>query len=211
MIKPKHSEPSALLQDFAKILIRWQKVHGRHDLPWQNTSDPYRIWLSEIMLQQTQVETVIPYFNRFLARFPSVQDLARAPEEQVMAHWSGLGYYARARNMHKSAQIVVAKWGGQFPADAAGLETLPGVGRSTAAAIASFAYGHRTAILDGNVKRVLCRVFGIHGFTGDKHIEAQLWQLAEQLLPACDMSSYTQAQMDFGALLCKRTRPGCAQ
>ena len=146
---------------FSADVIRWQKMHGRHALPWQNTRDAYRIWLSEIMLQQTQVAAVIPYYQRFLERFPTVAMLAAASNEAVMAHWSGLGYYSRARNLHRCAQRVVAEYGGVFPADPALLADLPGIGRSTAAAISAFAYGTRAAILDGNVKRVFCRVFGI--------------------------------------------------
>ena len=172
--------------------------------------DPYRIWLSEIMLQQTQVETVIPYFHRFLERFPTVQALAAAPQETVMALWSGLGYYARARNLHRAAQMVVDTYQGRFPPNAEGLLTLPGIGRSTAAAIAAFAYGERAAILDGNVKRVLCRVFGITGFPGEKNTEKALWDLAESLLPETDMAAYTQGQMDLGATVCTRSKPQCA-
>ena len=150
---------------FSHRLIAWQRQHGRHDLPWQNTTDPYRIWLSEIMLQQTQVGTVIPYYQRFLENFPSVADLAAAPVERVLELWAGLGYYARARNLHACAQAVVARHGGQFPVDPVDLAALPGIGRSTAAAIASFAVGARAAILDGNVKRVLCRPFRDRGLS----------------------------------------------
>ena len=199
------------MNDFAGRLIAWQREHGRHDLPWQGGTDPYPIWLSEIMLQQTQVDTVIPYYRRFLARFPDVGALAAAPVEDVMALWSGLGYYARARNLHRAAQVIVAEHGGRFPASAARIAELPGIGRSTAAAIAAFAFGERAAILDGNVKRVLCRLFGIDGFPGDKAVENRLWSLAESLLPALEVGRYIQAQMDLGATLCTRSRPACAR
>jgi A/G-specific adenine glycosylase len=196
---------------FSEGVIRWQKQHGRHALPWQNTRDAYRIWLSEIMLQQTQVAAVIPYYQRFLVRFPDVATLAAAPSEDVMAHWSGLGYYSRARNLHRCAQQVVAQYGGVFPADPALLAGLPGIGRSTAAAIAAFAYGSRAAILDGNVKRVFARVFGIDGYPGQKPIEDRLWQRAVALLPAQDIGAYTQGLMDLGATLCTRSKPACAR
>lgn len=196
---------------FAERLIAWQKTAGRHDLPWQDSRDPYRVWLSEIMLQQTQVATVIPYYQRFLARFPDVGALASAPVETVMAHWAGLGYYARARNLHRCAQEVVARHGGRFPASAAALEKLPGIGRSTAAAVAAFAFGERAAILDGNVKRVLCRHFAIDGFPGAAAVHRQLWELAESLLPQCDIEAYTQGLMDLGAGICTRSRPACAR
>lgn len=195
---------------FTKRLIAWQKSAGRHDLPWQNTRDPYRIWLSEIMLQQTQVTTVIPYYLRFLGRFPDIAALAAAPIEAVIEHWAGLGYYARARNLHRCAQRVVAEHGGRFPQAAEQLAELPGIGRSTAAAIAAFAFGRRGAILDGNVKRVLCRQFGIDGFPGATAVDRQLWALAESLLPAADIEAYTQGIMDLGATCCTRSRPQCA-
>jgi A/G-specific adenine glycosylase len=197
---------------FAKALIRWQQQSGRHDLPWQQqgrTRDPYRVWLSEIMLQQTQVATVIPYYVRFLARFPDLARLAAAPTEDVMAMWSGLGYYARARNLQRAAQDVVARHGGRFPRRIEDIGSLPGIGRSTAAAIAVFAFGARAAILDGNVKRVLARVFGIAGFPGDKAVEERLWTLAESLLPGRDTVAYTQGLMDLGATLCTRGKPRC--
>jgi A/G-specific adenine glycosylase len=194
---------------FSADLIAWQKQHGRHQLPWQNTRDAYRIWLSEIMLQQTQVTAVIPYYERFLQRFTDVAALAAAPVEEVMEHWSGLGYYTRARNLHRCAQQVMAQHGGVFPADVELLVALPGIGRSTAAAIAAFAYGARAAILDGNVKRVFCRVFGIDGFPGEKRVENSLWERAEALLPVRDIESYTQGLMDMGATLCARSRPLC--
>ena len=196
---------------FAATLIAWQRIHGRHDLPWQGTRDAYRIWLSEIMLQQTQVDTVIPYYGRFLARFPDLPSLAAAPVEDVLTLWSGLGYYARARNLHKCAQAVMTRHGGTFPVDPAVLAELPGIGRSTAAAISAFSHGTRAAILDGNVKRVLTRCFGIDGFPGSKNVENALWTLAESLLPASDVDIYTQAQMDLGATVCTRGKPACGR
>ncbi|WP_433694693.1 A/G-specific adenine glycosylase [Paraburkholderia phenoliruptrix] len=207
------SSASSLTSDFSVRLIAWQRKHGRHDLPWQNTRDPYRIWLSEIMLQQTQVSTVIPYYAKFLARFPDVAALAAAPVDDVMALWAGLGYYTRARNLHRCAQAVVDQHGGAFPASVEELAELPGIGRSTAAAIASFAFGARATILDGNVKRVLARVFGVEGFPGEKKVENAMWTLAESLLPSNasddDVSAYTQGLMDLGATLCVRGKPDC--
>jgi A/G-specific adenine glycosylase len=194
---------------FSGAVIGWQKKHGRHALPWQNTRDAYRIWLSEIMLQQTQVSAVIPYYQRFLLRFPDVALLAAAASEEVMALWSGLGYYSRARNLHRCAQRVAVEYGGVFPDDPALLADLPGIGRSTAAAIAAFAYGRRAAILDGNVKRVFARTFGVEGFPGSKPVEDRLWRRAVDLLPQRDMESYTQGLMDLGATLCTRNKPAC--
>ncbi|MBS1138411.1 MAG: mutY [Proteobacteria bacterium] len=198
---------------FARVLIDWQRVHGRRDLPWQDWSrqrrDPYRIWLAEIMLQQTRVATVAPYYERFLARFPDVAALAAAPVGDVMTLWSGLGYYARARNLHQCARRIVEEHGGVFPRKVEAIAHLPGIGPSTAAAIAAFAYGTRAAILDGNVKRVLCRQFGIAGFPGSKQVENQLWVLARSLLPDHDVDIYTQALMDLGATVCVRKRPAC--
>ncbi|MGV2291118.1 A/G-specific adenine glycosylase [Trinickia sp. YCB016] len=215
MSHPFASSDSRLQSDFAVRLIAWQREHGRHDLPWQNTRDPYRIWLSEIMLQQTQVSTVISYYTRFLARFPDVAALAAAPLDDVMALWAGLGYYTRARNLHRCAQAVVEQHGGAFPKTVEALAELPGIGRSTAAAIASFAFGVRATILDGNVKRVLARVFGVEGFPGEKRIENAMWTLAESLFPMDgsddDISAYTQGLMDLGATLCGRGRPDCAR
>jgi A/G-specific adenine glycosylase len=182
---------------FAAKLIRWQRRHGRHGLPWQGTRDPYRIWLSEVMLQQTQVAAVIPYYGRFLEKYPSVERLAAATEDEVLRLWSGLGYYARGRNLHKAAQAIAHK--GSFPCTADDLAALPGVGRSTAAAIAVFAYGERAAILDANAKRVLARCFGEDG---------DLWPLAQRMLPQRDVQTYTQALMDLGATVCTRT-PRC--
>jgi A/G-specific adenine glycosylase len=195
---------------FTEQLIAWQKVAGRHELPWQNTRDPYRIWLSEIMLQQTQVSTVMPYYQRFLNSFPDVRALAEAPIEAVIEHWAGLGYYARARNLHHCAQQIVAMYGSNFPDSVELLAELPGIGRSTAAAIAAFSFGRCAAILDGNVKRVLCRQFGIDGFPGATAVDRQLWALAESLLPAGDIEVYTQGLMDLGATLCTRSKPRCA-
>ncbi len=197
------------MTSFAERLIRWQKRHGRHDLPWQNTRDPYRVWLSEIMLQQTQVVTVIPYYQRFLARFPDFDALAAAPADDVMAHWSGLGYYARARNLHACAQAVVAGHGGGFPHDPATIATLPGIGRSTANAIAVFCFGARAPILDGNVKRLLSRHAGIEGWPGASAVESQSWRHAESLLPQAEVATYIQAQMDLGATICTRSKPKC--
>ncbi len=197
------------ITDFADRLIVWQRRHGRHDLPWQQTRDPYRIWLSEIMLQQTQVTTVIPYYARFLARFPDLAALAAAPLEAVLEHWAGLGYYARARNLHRCAQTLVATHGGRFPESPQAIAELPGIGRSTAAAIAAFAFGARAAILDGNVKRVLARHFGIERWPGETQTERALWTLAESLLPAQDTAAYTQGLMDLGATVCTRRRPRC--
>ncbi len=199
------------MRSFAARLISWQKTHGRHDLPWQNTRDPYRIWLSEIMLQQTQVATVLAYYRRFVAAFPDVRTLAAAPLDEVLQQWSGLGYYRRAHMLHRAAQCVVAEHGGEFPAAAQTLATLPGVGRSTAAAIAAFAYGERGAILDGNVKRVLARHQGVEGYPGAAQVECILWQHAAALLPARDIEAYTQALMDLGATVCLRGNPRCAE
>ncbi|MYM28808.1 A/G-specific adenine glycosylase [Duganella sp. CY15W] len=194
---------------FSADLIGWQKVHGRHALPWQNTTDAYLIWLSEIMLQQTQVSAVLGYYARFLERFPTLRDLAAAPVEDVMAQWSGLGYYTRARNLHKCAQRVVAEYDGVFPADPVLLAELPGIGRSTAAAIAAFSSGRRAAIMDGNVKRVFARVFGIDTYPGEKKTEDAMWRRAEALLPETGIESYTQGLMDMGATLCTRSSPSC--
>lgn len=195
--------------DFSATVIAWQKKHGRHVLPWQNTRNAYRIWLSEIMLQQTQVAAVIPYYDRFLTRFPDVFSLAAAPPDAVMSHWSGLGYYSRARNLHRCAQRVVAEYDGVFPTDPALLAELPGIGRSTAAAIAAFAHGVRAAILDANVKRVLTRVFGIDGYPSAKPVEDALWLRAQALLPDDGIEPYTQGLMDLGATLCTRSKPAC--
>ena len=189
------------MRAFAEQLIRWQRRHGRHDLPWQASRDPYRVWLAEVMLQQTQVATVIPYYRRFLERFPDVGALAAASQDEVLRLWSGLGYYARGRNLHAAAKAVLAS--GAFPRTPDGLCKLPGVGRSTAAAIAVFAFGRRAAILDGNVKRVLARRFGVL-------VEPRQWALAERLLPRRGLRAYTQGLMDLGATVCTRRNPDCA-
>jgi A/G-specific adenine glycosylase len=194
---------------FAARLSRWQKAHGRHDLPWQNTRDAYRIWLSEIMLQQTQVTTVIPYYTRFLAAFPDLTALAAASEDRVLEHWSGLGYYRRAHHLHAAAKAIVARHGGEFPRGVDAIAALPGIGRSTAAAIAVFAFGARAAILDGNVKRVLARHCGVEGFPGAPAVERELWRVAQTLLPARGIRTYTQGLMDLGATVCTRAAPRC--
>ena len=194
---------------FATALIAWERRAGRRGLPWQHTRDPYRIWLSEVMLQQTQVATVIPYFERFVASFPDVASLAAAPVERVLEHWSGLGYYRRAHLLHRAARAIVTKHGGAFPRDVAEIAALPGIGRSTAAAIAAFAFGTRGAILDGNVKRVLARHAGIAGVATNPAVERELWARAEVLLPQRDIETYTQALMDLGATVCLRRRPRC--
>ena len=197
------------MSDFSAHLIRWHRRHGRHDMPWQNTTDPYRVWLSEIMLQQTQVATVIPYYRRFLERFPQLDELAAAPVAEVMALWSGLGYYARARNLHACANVIMTQHGGSFPRDPASIAQLPGIGRSTANSIATICFGDHAPIMDGNVKRVLCRSFGIEGFPGSSAVDKRLWALAGELMPARAASIYNQAQMDLGATVCTRTRPRC--
>lgn len=196
---------------FSDRIVAWQRTSGRHDLPWQQTRDPYRIWLSEIMLQQTQVAAVIPYFERFMQRFPDLAALADASIDDVMQLWSGLGYYSRARNLHRCAQALREQHHGRFPHDPAVLEQLPGIGRSTAAAIAVFAFGKRAAILDGNVKRVFCRYFGIEGFPGERSVEKRLWDIADRELPDTAIESYTQGLMDLGATLCTRSRPRCGE
>lgn len=197
-------------QTFATKLIHWQKQHGRHNLPWQ-VRDPYSVWLSEIMLQQTQVTTVLDYYPRFLQKFPTVTHLAKASEDEVLTLWSGLGYYSRARNLHFAAKQVMKDFNGAFPETQTELQTLKGVGRSTAAAIAAFAFHKQAAILDGNVKRVLCRVFLQDGEPTDKKFENQLWDLAESLLPNNqDISAYTQGLMDLGATICTRGKPKCS-
>ncbi len=212
---PTVSRPGLLVAPagFAEEIVRWQISHGRHALPWQNTSDPYRVWLSEIMLQQTQVATVIEYYSRFLERFPTVAELASAGEDAVLGLWSGLGYYSRARNLHRCAQDVVALHGGQFPRTAVQLQTLPGIGRSTAAAIASFCFGERVAILDGNVKRVLTRVLGFSADLAKAANEHALWENATQLLPNShlpeSMPRYSQGLMDLGATICSGRQPKC--
>ena len=201
--------------NFGDAVVAWQKKHGRHDLPWQNTQDPYAVWLSEIMLQQTQVATVRAYFARFMQRFPTVADLAAAHQDEVLGLWSGLGYYSRARNMHRAAQVVVALHDGHFPRSAEALQTLPGIGRSTAAAVASLCFGEPIAILDGNVKRVLTRYLGFDQDLASARIEKDLWALAQTMLPKKQvtqaMPRYTQGVMDLGATVCTPKKPNCAQ
>jgi len=194
---------------FATRVVRWQRTHGRHGLPWQGTRDAYRIWLAEIMLQQTQVATVIPYYERFVARFPTVAALAQANEEEVLGLWSGLGYYARARNIHRAAREVVERHAGRFPAAFEALAQLPGIGRSTAAAIAAFAGSERRAILDANARRVLARHAGIAGDPSSASVAAQLWAQAESLLPRTGIEPYTQGMMDLGAAICMPRNPQC--
>lgn len=195
--------------DFAQRILAWFDVHGRKHLPWQQNITPYRVWVSEIMLQQTQVATVIPYFEAFLVRFPSVHALAAASQDDVLGLWTGLGYYSRARNLHKAAQRVVSEYAGEFPTNTALLETLPGIGRSTAGAIASISMGLRAPILDGNVKRVLARHHALADWPGKASALNQLWNLAEKYTPHHRVADYTQAIMDLGATLCTRTRPAC--
>jgi len=193
----------------APALLAWHAAHGRHDLPWQRDPTPYRVWVSEIMLQQTQVATVIGYFDRFIARFPDVAALAAAPLDEVLHLWSGLGYYSRARNLHRAAQIIVDEHGGALPDNAAALAELPGIGRSTAAAIRALSSGDREAILDGNVRRVLARYFAVEGAPSERAVVQRLWQLAEVCTPSHDVARYTQAIMDLGATVCVRSRPLC--
>jgi A/G-specific adenine glycosylase len=195
---------------FASALLAWFDRHGRHDLPWQHPRDAYRVWLSEIMLQQTQVVTVIPYFQRFVTQLPTLRDLATADEDTVLALWSGLGYYRRARFLHRAAQVCVDQHGGELPRDFDALAALPGIGRSTAGAILAQAYGLRFPILDGNVKRVLTRYHGIVGHPSEREVEKQLWQHADAHTPGERTADYTQAIMDLGATVCGRARPLCA-
>ena len=197
------------MNTFADALLRWFDRDGRHDLPWQHPRTPYRTWVAEIMLQQTQVQTVIPYYARFLEALPTLPALAAADADRVLALWSGLGYYARARNLHRAAQVCVAEHGGELPVDFDALAALPGIGRSTAGAILAQAHGARFAILDGNVKRTLARVHGIDGWPGSSAVEKRLWAIAEASLPDARLADYTQAIMDFGATLCTRHDPGC--
>ena len=195
---------------FAQNLLQWYEQYGRKDLPWQGTRDPYAIWVSEIMLQQTQVSTVIPYYMRFMQRFPDINSLALAPLDEVLHLWTGLGYYSRARNLQRAAQLLAQEHSALFPQDIEQLKALPGIGTSTAGAILAFAFGQRQAILDGNVKRVLARYHAVGGWPGKREVEQQLWQLAEQHTPKQDIEAYTQAIMDLGATLCRRGRPNCA-
>src|SRR5690625_2663221 len=201
------------LDSLAETVVAWQRQHGRHHLPWQGTADPYRIWLSEIMLQQTQVATVIPYYQRFLERFPDVAALARAELDDVMPYWAGLGYYARARNLHRCARTIMTHHDGRFPSTAAALAELPGIGRSTAAAIAAFTRGERSPIMDGNVKRVFTRYFGIFGDPARRAVETVLWDMAQAAMDRAgsklDVRRYTQGLMDLGATVCTRGTPRC--
>ena len=197
--------------DFQQLVLDWFVEHGRHDLPWQVDRSPYRVWLSEIMLQQTQVKTVIPYFQRFIEHYPDVEALAKAGEDEVLHLWTGLGYYARARNLLKCARAVVDQHGGRFPESVDELETLPGIGRSTAGAIVSQAMEQRAAILDGNVKRVLARYAAVEGWPGQSAVHKQLWELAESLTPPTRCRDYTQAMMDLGATVCTRRNPQCGR
>lgn len=196
---------------FQQQVLAWYDEHGRTTLPWQQSPTPYRVWVSEIMLQQTQVTTVIPYFERFMTSFPTVQALAAADQDHVLDHWSGLGYYARARNLHRCARVIVGEHDGEFPATRDELEQLPGIGRSTAGAILSLAMDQPTAILDGNVKRVLARYAAVPGWPGRTTVARELWAFAEQLTPMHRNRAYTQAMMDLGAMICVRTKPKCRQ
>ncbi|WP_271008380.1 A/G-specific adenine glycosylase [Paucibacter sp. B51] len=207
--KTAAGDATVLPLEFGERLVAWQKRHGRHELPWQKTRDPYRVWLSEIMLQQTQVTTVLGYYQRFLERFPTVADLGAASLDEVLSLWAGLGYYSRARNLHACARAVAARPDGSFPPTAAELQELPGIGRSTAAAIAAFCFGERIAILDGNVKRVLGRLLAFQGDLASSAQEKLLWQHAQALLPAEGIEAYTQGLMDLGATVCTPRSPQC--
>jgi A/G-specific adenine glycosylase len=210
-LSPQPTHDAALIASFSKKLIQWHTKHGRHGMPWQSITDPYAVWVSEIMLQQTQVATVLERYPKMMKRFPSVVHLARADIDEVLAEWSGLGYYSRARNLHACAKQVVTQYQGEFPSDPQALEGLSGIGRSTAGAIAAFAFQVRTPILDANVKRVLARLFGIRGALQEKKVTDSLWQLATELLPRSpqQMPVYTQALMDFGATWCTTKQPVC--
>jgi A/G-specific adenine glycosylase len=194
---------------FSEKILAWFDQHGRKNLPWQHDINPYRVWVSEIMLQQTQVKTVIPYFEKFMLSFPDVQALANADQDTVLKHWSGLGYYARARNMHKAAKMICDELSGVFPNDLESMRSLSGIGRSTAAAILSISSNQKEAILDGNVKRVLSRVFAVEGWPGKSDVLKKLWVLAEETIPNTRNADYTQAIMDLGATLCTRSKPRC--
>ncbi len=198
------------MKTFSTLLLDWFALHGRKDLPWQQNRTPYRVWVSEIMLQQTQVSTVIPYYLRFMQVFPGLAELAAADMDEVLHNWSGLGYYTRARNLHKAANVIMEKHQGKFPEAYAQVLALPGIGESTAGAILSLALGQHHAILDGNVKRVLTRVFMVSGWPGRSAVQKRLWELARELTPAGDTRSYNQAIMDLGATLCRRSTPDCA-
>jgi A/G-specific adenine glycosylase len=200
------NNPSTL---FSQAVLAWYDQHGRKHLPWQQDITPYKVWISEVMLQQTQVATVIPYFERFMQEFPTVHDLANAEQDKVLHLWTGLGYYARARNLHACAKKVSTDFKGEFPNSVTELSDLPGIGRSTAGAIASISMGINAAILDGNVKRVLCRYYAVEGWPGKTSVQKELWQIAERLTPAERCNHYTQAMMDMGATLCTRSKPQC--
>jgi A/G-specific adenine glycosylase len=195
--------------ELARRLLEWFDVHGRHGLPWQQDPTPYRVWVSEVMLQQTQVGTVIPYYQRFMERFPDVESLAAAPQDEVLHLWTGLGYYARARNLQACAKVLVERHGGEFPATLDEVMALPGIGRSTAGAILALSRGERHPILDGNVKRVLARVFGVAGDPGSAAVLEALWRRSEECTPAVRAAAYTQAIMDLGATVCSRANPAC--
>lgn len=199
------------VKDFQREILHWYQHRGRKDLPWQNPITPYRVWVSEIMLQQTQVSTVIPYFERFMASFPTVVDLAKADADVVMHHWTGLGYYARARNLHKTAQIIAFEMDQQFPHRVEQLVELPGIGRSTAGAIRSIGFNQPAAILDGNVKRVLARFAAVDGWPGKTAVHNKLWEIAERFSPEQQTQQYTQAMMDLGAMVCTKKTPNCDQ
>ena len=197
------------MTEFSSNLLKWFKTNGRHDLPWQRNINPYRVWVSEIMLQQTQVKTVVPYFERFMERFPTIDSLSLASIDQVLHLWTGLGYYARARNLHKTSIIIATELAGQFPDTIDELVSLPGIGRSTAGAILALSMNKRASILDGNVKRVLTRFFLVHGWPEQTKVRNQLWEIADRNTPQRNFSQYTQAIMDLGATVCKRSRPEC--
>lgn len=208
---PSSPSPDSTAQGFASRLLEWWDDHGRKDLPWQEPRTPYRVWISEVMLQQTQVTTVIDYFERWMAKFPGLPDLANASQDEVMGLWSGLGYYSRARNIHKAAKICMECFDGHMPETPHALTELPGIGQSTANAIVSLAHNRPAAILDGNVKRLLARHAGIGGWPGESKVQRQLWKEAESRLPAERAADYSQAVMDLGAMVCTRNKPGCAR
>jgi A/G-specific adenine glycosylase len=207
----RSADTAAAHRTFAARLLAWHVKHGRHDLPWQKRRTPYRVWVSEIMLQQTQVATVIPYYARFMARFPDLRSLADAPQDEVLHLWTGLGYYARARNLQKAAQVIRDRHGARFPRELEAVQALPGIGRSTAGAILALSTDQRHPILDGNVKRVLARHAAIAGWPAERRVEEKLWTLAERLTPKTRIADYTQAIMDLGATLCTRSAPRCAE
>lgn len=199
------------MNEISPLLLPWYRIHGRHDLPWQKRMTGYRVWISEIMLQQTQVKTVIPYYQDFMRRFPTLNALACAPIDDVLQHWAGLGYYARARNLHRAAQLIISEHKGRFPRKADILTTLPGIGESTAAAIVSFAYGQSATILDGNVKRVLTRFYAISGDPNKALLKKELWEIARRNTPPDNCNEYNQAIMDLGATCCTRSKPACGR